>query len=105
MIDIVLSVVNPLTILVMSAGVSYGIIFGAIPGLSSSVAVALIIPLTYSMDSLLALSLLVSVYVGGVSGGLISAILLRIPGTPSSIVTTFDGYPLASMIPVKALEG
>ncbi|MCF7943402.1 MAG: tripartite tricarboxylate transporter permease [Spirochaetia bacterium] len=95
MIDIVLSVVNPLTILVMSAGVSYGIIFGAIPGLSSSVAVALIIPLTYSMDSLLALSLLVSVYVGGVSGGLISAILLRIPGTPSSIVTTFDGYPLA----------
>ncbi len=94
MIDILLSVINPLTILVMAAGVAYGIIFGAIPGLSSSVAVALIIPLTYGFDSLLAISLMVAVYVGGVSGGLISAILLRIPGTPSSIVTTFDGYPL-----------
>jgi TRAP-type mannitol/chloroaromatic compound transport system permease large subunit len=95
MIEVLLSVLNPLTILIMSAGVAYGIVFGAIPGLSSSVAVALVIPLTYGMNSLTALSLLVSVYVGGVSGGLISAILLRIPGTPSSIVTTFDGYPLA----------
>ena len=95
MIDLFLSVLNPLTILVMSLGVTYGIIFGAIPGLSSSVAVALIIPLTYTFDSLMAISLMVSVYVGGVSGGLISAILLRIPGTPSSIVTTFDGYPMA----------
>lgn len=93
--EVFLSVLNPLTILVMSIGVAYGIIFGSIPGLSSSVAVALVIPLTYSFEPLLAISLMVSVYVGGVSGGLISAILLRIPGTPSSIVTTFDGYPMA----------
>jgi len=83
------------SILVLSVGVFYGIIFGAIPGLSSSVAVALIIPLTFGMKASMAINLLIAVYVGGVSGGLISAIFLRIPGTPSSIITVFDGYPLA----------
>ncbi|QTQ12617.1 tripartite tricarboxylate transporter permease [Treponema parvum] len=82
-------------IVCMSFAVFYGIIFGAIPGLTSSVAVALLIPLTFGMDPTLAINVLIAVYVGGVSGGLISAILLRIPGTPSSIMTTFDGYPMA----------
>jgi putative tricarboxylic transport membrane protein len=90
-----LQVLNPMNILLMAVGVFYGIIFGSIPGLSSSVAVALIIPLTFGMQTAGALNLLIAVYVGGVSGGLISAILLRIPGTPSSIVTVLDGYPLA----------
>ena len=81
--------------MIMSLGVFYGIVFGAIPGLTSSVAVALIIPLTFGMAPALAINLLIAVYVGGVSGGLISSILLKIPGTPSSIMTVLDGYPLA----------
>jgi putative tricarboxylic transport membrane protein len=90
-----LTVFSIANILLMSAGVFYGLVFGAIPGLSSSVAVALIIPLTFGLESASAINLLIAVYVGGVSGGLISAILLRIPGTPSSIITVLDGYPLA----------
>lgn len=76
-------------------GVVVGIIFGSIPGLTATMAVALCIPLTYGMDITAALSLLVGLYVGGVSGGLISAILINIPGTPSSVATTFDGSPMA----------
>lgn len=90
-----LTVLSIPSLLIMSLGVFYGIVFGAIPGLSSSVAVALIIPLTFGMAPPLAINLLIAVYVGGVSGGLISAILLKIPGTPSSIITVLDGYPLA----------
>ncbi|MDR1625872.1 MAG: tripartite tricarboxylate transporter permease [Spirochaetia bacterium] len=76
-------------------GVVLGIIVGAIPGLSGSMLIALALPLTFYMSSLHAMDLLVAMYVGSISGGLITAILLRIPGTPSSIVTTFDGYPMA----------
>lgn len=90
-----LSVLSIPSLLIMSLGVFYGIVFGAIPGLTSSVAVALIIPLTFGMAPALAINLLIAVYVGGVSGGLISSILLKIPGTPSSIMTVLDGYPLA----------
>lgn len=76
-------------------GVVVGIIFGSIPGLTATMAVALCIPLTFGMDIIAGLSLLVGLYVGGVSGGLISAILINIPGTPSSVATTFDGSPMA----------
>jgi putative tricarboxylic transport membrane protein len=58
-------------------------------------AVALCIPLTFGMDITAAISLLIGLYVGGVSGGLISAILINIPGTPSSVATCFDGSPMA----------
>lgn len=75
-------------------GVAVGIIFGAIPGLTSTMAVALCLPITYSMGAGAGISLLVALFVGGTSGGLISAILLKIPGTPSSIATTFDGGPM-----------
>ena len=77
-------------------GVAVGIVFGAIPGLSATMAVALFLPVTYGMEPGNAMSMLMALYVGGVSGGLISAILLRIPGTPSSVATCFDGYPLAA---------
>lgn len=76
-------------------GVVVGIVFGSIPGLTATMAVALCIPLTFGMDIVAALSLLVGLYVGGVSGGLISAILINIPGTPSSVATCFDGAPMA----------
>ncbi len=89
------SVCQPTSLLLMIAGVAIGIVFGSIPGLSASMAVALMLPLTFSMSSSLGMNVLVAVYIGGISGGLISAILLNMPGTASSIATTFDGYPMA----------
>lgn len=76
-------------------GCFFGIVFGAIPGLTGALAVTLLLPFTYSMSDVNGITLLVAVYVGSISGGLISAILLNIPGTPASIATTFDGSPLA----------
>ena len=86
---------TPLSILLMVAGVAIGIVFGSIPGLSASMAVALMLPLTFSMTPSLGMNTLVAVYIGGISGGLISAILLNMPGTASSIATCLDGHPMA----------
>jgi putative tricarboxylic transport membrane protein len=88
-------ILNIPTLIIIFMGVSLGIIVGAIPGLTSTMALALCIPISYAMDTTHGTSLLVSVGVGGVSGGLIAAILLGIPGTPSAVATTFDGYPMA----------
>ena len=89
------AVCQPLSLALMVAGVIIGIIFGSIPGLSASMAVALMLPLTFSMSSSLGMNVLVAVYIGGISGGCISAILLNMPGTASSIATCFDGHPMA----------
>ena len=75
-------------------GTVVGIIFGAIPGLTSTMAVALFLPITYSLGPAGGISLLVALFIGGTSGGLISAILLKIPGTPASVATTWDGGPM-----------
>ena len=84
-----------LDILVLGTlGVAVGIIFGAVPGLTAVMAIALCLPLTFTMGPAAGLSLLVALYIGATSGGLIAAILLKIPGTPSSIATTFDGGPM-----------
>jgi len=72
-----------------------GLIFGSIPGLTATMAIAICLPITYGMDPVAGMSMLMGLYIGGVSGGLIPAILLKLPGTPSSIATTFDGYPMA----------
>ena len=82
-------------ILIALLGVVAGIIFGAIPGMTANMAVAVFLPMTYAYDLNMALYLLLGLYVGGISGGLVPAILINIPGTPSSITTTFDGYPMA----------
>ncbi len=87
---------DPLAIGLLFFGVFFGIVFGCIPGLTATLGVALMIPFTYSMSSTQGLSLLIAIYVGGISGGLITATLINIPGTPSSIFTTFDGYPMAA---------
>ena len=79
----------------MALGTSLGVMVGAVPGLTGAMLIALSLPLTFSMDGNSALVLLVSMYVGSVSGGLITATLLRMPGTPASIMTTLDGYPMA----------
>lgn len=89
------NIVNVSTLLIMLGGVTLGIIFGAMPGLSAAMAVALCLPISYGLPSIQGIALLISLYIGGVSGGLISAILLKIPGTPSSVATTFDGGPMA----------
>ncbi|MDR7870466.1 MAG: tripartite tricarboxylate transporter permease [Tissierellaceae bacterium] len=89
------SVLNINIILLIFVGVVIGIAFGSVPGLTANMAVALFIPLTFGLEALEGLSILVGLYVGGISGGLISAILLNIPGTPASIATTFDGHPMA----------
>lgn len=82
-------------ILLIIIGTLIGIIFGSIPGLTPSMAIALSLPMTFKLNIVSSMSLLIGLYLGGVSGGLISAVLLRMPGTPASVATTFDGYPLA----------
>ncbi|MDR7126373.1 tripartite tricarboxylate transporter permease [Pseudotabrizicola sp. 4114] len=86
---------EPMTLALIMMGVAVGLVFGALPGLSATMAIALLLPVTYAMTPDVGIAMLIGTYIGGVSGGLVSATLLRIPGTPSSIATTFDGYPLA----------
>jgi putative tricarboxylic transport membrane protein len=88
------SILTPACLSLMVAGTIIGIIFGAIPGLSSVMAITLFLPVTYVMTPNMGLAILISLYIGSVSGGLISAILLKIPGTPNSVATCFDGHPL-----------
>lgn len=89
---------NPMSILLLIVGVAVGIVFGSIPGLSAAMAVALFLPVTFAMQAHEAFTLLVALYIGGISGGLISAILINIPGTSSSIATCFDGSPMAKRV-------
>ncbi len=77
-------------------GVTVGISVGAIPGLTGAMAITLTLPLTFAMEPAPALALLVAMYVGSVSGGLITATLLKMPGTPASMMTTLDAYPMAA---------
>lgn len=89
-------------IAVILGGLLLGIIVGCIPGLSVTLGIILLLPLTYSFSSPdTAIISLLAVYVGGMYGGSISAILLNSPGTNSAIATTFDGYPLAQQGKVK----
>ncbi len=92
----ILAVCQPLTILWIAIGVVVGIIFGAIPGLTATMAIVMFLPVTYSMSASQGIAMLMALYIGGISGGLISAILLNIPGTPSSVATCFDGKPMAN---------
>lgn len=90
-----MEVLQPMTILLMAVGTVVGIIFGSIPGLTATMALVMFLPATYSMTASEGISMLMALYIGGISGGLISAILLNIPGTPSSVATCFDGKPMA----------
>lgn len=89
------NLLTPVPFLHVLMGTAAGVFVGAVPGLTGGMLIALTLPLTFYMDSTLAMIMLVGMYVGSVAGGLISATLLRMPGTPSSIMTTFDGYPMA----------
>ncbi len=82
-------------LLVLSIGTMLGIILGALPGIGSTVAVAMILPFTLTMSQAPAILLLLAIYAGSVYGGSISAILINTPGTPQSAATCLDGYPMA----------
>ena len=88
-------IMTPMILLYILLGVVMGLVFGAIPGLTGTMAIALCLPLTFGMEPTMAFALLIALYIGGISGGLVSAILINIPGTPSSVATTFDGAPMA----------
>ena len=86
---------TPWTFFMLFVGTSLGIVVGAIPGMTGAMLIALTLPLTFYMEPFNAIILLIAMYVGAISGGLITATLLRMPGTPAAIMTTFDGYPMA----------
>ncbi len=88
-------IANLETLAFMLIGVAGGLIAGAIPGFTIAMAVVLTLPFTFGMPPAQGLATMVSVLVGGLSGGLMAGILTGIPGTPSSVATTFDGFPMA----------
>ncbi len=90
-----LSALTPFNLGLALFGVVAGTIVGSIPGLTATMALAVLVPITFSMDPASALILLGAIYTGAIYGGAYAAILLNTPGTPSAIATTFDGYPMA----------
>jgi putative tricarboxylic transport membrane protein len=89
------SVVTPHNMLLMAIGVLAGLIAGAIPGFTITMAVVLTLPFTFGMAPVEGLSTMIGVFVGALTGGLFACALIGIPGTPSAIATTFDAFPMA----------
>jgi len=89
------SVFTPMSLLIIVLATTMGIIVGAIPGLTGTMALALLINVTYSMPLEMAVAFLLSVYVGAIMGGCYSAIMINIPGTPAAAATALDGFVLA----------
>jgi putative tricarboxylic transport membrane protein len=85
---------QPVSLLMVMLGVAWGIIGGALPGITGSIAMALLLPLTFGMEPAVALMMLAGVYIGSMYGGSIPAILIRAPGTPGAAVTLIDGHEL-----------
>ncbi len=94
-VEYLLEALTPFHIMLALVGVIAGTIVGSLPGLTATMAVAVLIPITFSMAPASALILMGAIYTGAIYGGAYSAILLNTPGTPSAIATTFDGYPMA----------
>lgn len=82
-------------VLGVALGTIVGLVFGAIPGLTFSMALALMLPVTFAMNASAGMAVLIGTYMGGMTGGSVSAILLGIPGTPSAAATVLDGHPMA----------
>jgi putative tricarboxylic transport membrane protein len=82
-------------VMFVAFGVVFGLVFGAIPGLNATIAMVLLLPVSYNLDPVSAFALLIGGYLGGITGGLFAAVKLGIPGTAASVVTVFDGHPLA----------
>ena len=90
-----LGALTPMKLLMMAFGVTIGMVIGCLPGLSAAMGVALVLPLTLTMEADTGLIVLGASYCGAIFGGSISGVLLNTPGTPESAATTWDGYPLA----------
>lgn len=86
---------DPMNLAILFGAVFLGIIFGAMPGLTATLGVALLTTLTYGMETDTAMIALMGIYVGGVYGGSYASILINIPGTAAAAATALDGYPLA----------
>ncbi|MEX3009713.1 tripartite tricarboxylate transporter permease [Hoeflea sp. TYP-13] len=95
MLDSIIQALTPYILFVTLSGVSLGIVWGALPGLSTTMAMALLIGLSASMDQNTAISFMLGVYTGSVFGGAISAVLINIPGTPDAVPTMIEGHQLA----------
>ncbi len=93
--DYLFAALTPYNLLLALAGVIAGTVIGALPGLTATMAVAVLVPFTFTMEPASALISLGAIYTGAIYGGAYAAILLNTPGTPSSIATTFDGFPMA----------
>ncbi|HKL68376.1 tripartite tricarboxylate transporter permease [Salibaculum sp.] len=93
-LDALSLVLTPAAIASIGLGALVGLIFGSIPGLTFTVALALALPITFGMDPVPAIGLLLGTYIGGMTGGSVSAILLGIPGTPSAAATVLDGHQM-----------
>ncbi len=89
------TVFSPSIVLMICAGTTAGIVIGALPGLTATMGVALLVPLTFGRPALESISMLMGIYCGAMYGGSISAILIRTPGTPAGAATVLDGYPMA----------
>ncbi|WP_109336060.1 tripartite tricarboxylate transporter permease [Rhodococcus oxybenzonivorans] len=86
---------TPMNLLFVLLGVLAGMVIGVIPGLGPTATIALLLPLTYSLEPATAVILLAGIYYGSMYGGTITSVLLRLPGEAASVVTTFDGYQMA----------
>ncbi len=91
-LEVLSAILDPQLLFFIFLGVGAGIFIGCLPGLTSTMGVALVLPLTFGMDADVGIMLLLGVYFGAVYGGSISAILLRTPGTPAAAATVLDGY-------------
>ncbi|WP_456294610.1 tripartite tricarboxylate transporter permease [Vibrio sp. AK197] len=91
-----LTAFSPEVLPILIFGVVGGIVLGALPGLTATMGVAILLPFTFGMSSTPALVMLIGVYIGGIYGGSIAAILLKTPGTPASAATVLDGHTLAA---------
>ena len=89
------AVFTPSILFMICVGTVAGIVIGALPGLTATMGVALLVPLTFGRPPLESLSMLMGIYCGAMYGGAISAILIRTPGTPAAAATVMDGYPMA----------
>ena len=88
-------VLQPQYLTPLAIGTLAGLLGGALPGVTITMTIIIVLPFTFGLDPLAGLAAMVGVYVGGESGGLVTATLLGIPGTPSAVATTFDGFPMA----------
>ncbi len=91
----IVAVVTPMNLLLLLAGVLLGMVVGVMPGLGPSAGLAILLPLTFTLDPTGAVVMLAAVYYGAMYGGTITSVLINTPGESATVASTFDGYPLA----------